>query len=571
MKSLSESVIKTLAGEAAYQRGLEYYNEGRVEQLTINASHISARVAGEKLYQVTLNHTAKVFDGSCDCPASDNFDFCKHCAAVGLAYYYQTQTNLEMADADGSDAVTLYLNTFTKPQLVEEFYTLIEKDQPLYDHWVLRAEIASGNLSNKDLRKRITQAIPFKPSGLWRPQEVAYYFSEAVLALKVLEQAIMALAANNAIKLVIYAIERVEKSLETIDDRADHKTELVTLLIKWFHLTLSSHEWQGSERIALLSKLILNEKYNYDILKLPNGVLDVISNKESEDILDAVAKAWAMMPPPSNEPHGRTDLYARLESLLLEDALLVNNRDRELEILAKGAVDTDRCLKLVSKCIIYQRLDEATKWLEYASQVQTLRSYDVAAIETHQIDLWLAQGEFDNALAAQWARFEESEEPGDLKDVYQTAEKIHQERAYLQQGIRFLDSKIEARQDTPRNRQRVENLMAVYLSHNIIDDAIALASHHKIHPSTLMAIVNAAPKQTSKTCSLAERAVNNLINLNSSETNERANWFLQKLYANAKRRDKELVKSLIQRIYNKPENKRKTHFVKQLKANFEFI
>jgi len=571
MKSLSESVIKTLAGEAAYQRGLEYYNEGRVEQLTINASHISARVAGEKLYQVTLNHTAKVFDGSCDCPASDNFDFCKHCAAVGLAYYYQTQTNLEMADADGSDAVTLYLNTFTKPQLVEEFYTLIEKDQPLYDHWVLRAEIAGGNLSNKDLRKRITQAIPFKPSGLWRPQEVAHYFSEAVLALKVLEQAIMALAANNAIKLVIYAIERVEKSLETIDDRADHKTELVTLLIKWFHLTLSSHEWQGSERIALLSKLILNEKYNYDILKLPNGILDVISNKESEDILDAVAKAWTMMPPPSNEPHGRTDLYARLESLLLEDALLVNNRDRELEILAKGAVDTDRCLKLVSKCIIYQRLDEATKWLEYASQVQTLRSYDVAAIETHQIDLWLAQGEFDNALAAQWARFEESEEPGDLKDVYQTAEKIHQERAYLQQGIRFLDSKIEARQDTPRNRQRVENLMAVYLSHNIIDDAIALASHHKIHPSTLMAIVNAAPKQTSKTCSLAERAVNNLINLNSSETNERANWFLQKLYANAKRRDKELVKSLIQRIYNKPENKRKTHFVKQLKANFEFI
>ncbi len=571
MKSLSESVIKTLAGEAAYQRGLQYYNEGRVEQLTINTSHIRARVAGEKYYQVTLNHTAKVFDGSCDCPASDNFDFCKHCAAVGLAYYYQTQTNLEMADVDGSDAVTLYLNTFTKPQLVEEFYALIEKDQTLYDHWVLRAEIAGGNLSSKDLRKRITQAIPFKPSGLWRPQEVAHYFSEAVLALKVLEQAIIALAASNAIKLVIYAIERVEKSLETIDDRAGHKTELVTLLIKWFHLTLSSNEWQGSERVTLLSKLILNEKYNYEILKLPNGVLDVITNKESEDILDSVAKAWATMPPPGNEPHGRTDLYARLENLLLEDALLVNNRDRELEILAKGAVDTDRCLKLVSKCIAYHRLDEATKWLEYASQVQTLRSYDVAAIENHQIDLWLAQGEYDNALAAQWARFEESEEPGDLKDVYQTAEKIHQERAYLQQGIRFLDSKIEARQDTPRNRQRVENLLAVYLSHNIIDDAIALASHHKIHPGTLMAIVNAAPIQSSKTCSLAERAVNHLINLNSSETNERANWFLQKLYTNSKPRDKALVKDLIQRIYNKPENKRKTHFVKQLKANFEFI
>ena len=88
MKSLSESVIKTLAGEAAYTRGLEYYNQGRVEQLNINNTHIQAVVSGENQYSVTLNHTAKIFDGSCDCPASDNFDFSKHCAAVSLAYYY---------------------------------------------------------------------------------------------------------------------------------------------------------------------------------------------------------------------------------------------------------------------------------------------------------------------------------------------------------------------------------------------------------------------------------------------------------------------------------------------------
>lgn len=571
MKSLSESVIKTLAGEAAYERGLEYYNEGRVEQLNINDTHINASVDGEKRYNVTLNHTAKVFDGSCDCPASDNFDFCKHCAAVGLAYYYQTQTNLEMADADDGGAVLLYLNTFTKPQLVDELHSMIEGDQNVYDHWLLRAEIAGGNLSAQDLRKRITKAIPYKPSGLWRPQEVASYFSEAQLALKVLEQAILALSAHSAIKLIIYAIERIEKALETIDDRAGHRTDLQTLLKKWFHLTFGSHEWQKRERATLISELILDQKHSYEILNLPNGVIDFISNKESEEIIEVVSKAWAKMPPPSKELFDQASLYARLESMLLEDALLLNNKTRELEILAKGAIDTDRCLKLVRKCIDYQRLDEATKWLEYAAQVQTLRSYDVAAIETHQIDLWLAQGKFDNALEAQWARFEESEEPTDLKDAYQTAERIHQERVYLQQGIRYLESKIEPRQDTPRNRQRVENLIAIYLSHNIVDRAIALASRYKPHPSTLMAVANAAPRHSQKTCALAERAVNNLVSLNSNETNDRANWFLQKLYANAKPQDKELIKSVILQIYNKPENKRKTGFVKQLKANFEFI
>jgi uncharacterized Zn finger protein len=571
MKSLSESVIETLAGEAGYKRGLDYYNEGRVAQLTIDQTQISASVEGQQRYKVLLNHTAKVFDGCCNCPASDNFDFCKHCVAVSLAYYYQTQANSEMADAGVTDMVSLYLNTFTKPQLVDELNRMIERDQSVYDHWLLRAEIAGGNLSSKDLRKRITQAIPYKPSGLWRPQEVANYFSEAQQSLKILGPALLSLAAREAIKLVIYAIERVEKALETIDDRASYQSDSQAQLKQWFQLILASHEWQDNQRVVLLSKLILDEKFNYQILNLPNGVLDLISNKESEDLIDAISKAWTKMPPPSKEPSGQQGLYARLESMLLEDAQLVNNRARELEILAKGAVDTDRCLKLVRKCIDYQCLDQATKWLDYASLVQTLRNHDVTSIETHQIDLWLAQGEFDKALVSQWSRFEESEEPSDLKEAYQIAEKIYQERAYLQQGIAYLKSKIEARQDTPRNRQRVENLIAIYLTHNIVDDAIALASQHKIHPSTLMAITNAAPRHSYKTCAMAERAVNNLVNLNSNETNDRANWFLQKLYTHAKSEDKELIKTVIQNVYNKPENRRKSRFVKQLKANFEFI
>ena len=86
-----------------------------------------------------------------------------------------------------------------------------------------------------------------------------------------------------------------------------------------------------------------------------------------------------------------------------------------------------------------------------------------------------------------------------------------------------------------------------------------------------MAIVNAAPKQSDKTCALAERAVNNLVNLNSNETNDRAIWFLHKLYSKVQDSDRVKLKSMISKVYAKPENKRKKAFVKQLKGTFDFI
>ena len=144
MKALSEATFKQLAGDQAFARGLKLYNQGRVGELGIKASEIIATVAGQTDYQVKLHHTVKQFEGSCDCPASDRFDFCKHCVAVALAYYYQTQTNQEIAEEPTDDKISAYLKTLTKPDLVKELAVLIERDAELKDHWVLKAELAGG-------------------------------------------------------------------------------------------------------------------------------------------------------------------------------------------------------------------------------------------------------------------------------------------------------------------------------------------------------------------------------------------------------------------------------------------
>lgn len=571
MKSLSQSTFQTLAGDVAYESGLDYYNDGRVIELNINDTNIQAQVNGSDTYTVTLSHTQKLFEGSCSCPASDNFDFCKHCVAASLAYYYQTQTNLEMADDANADPVELYLNTFTKPQLVEQLFKLLKKDSYQYDHWLLRAELASGNLSSKDLRKRITKAIPYKPSGIWRFQEVAVYFEQAEMDIEALAPAILNLPVNDAIKLVVYAIERLEKTLETVDDSSGYRNPLATIFKNWFLEVFDSHEWQSKERSDLLCELMLHEKFSYEILNLPNGVDHLLTDDDHKNIIANIAKTWATLTPPEKDKLHNDSRYKRLESILLADAKTNKNIERELEILAKGAIDTDRCLSLVKLCIQYSRLEEANKWLEYANQVQTLRPYDVAAIETHQIELWIAEKQFNKAAEAQWARFEESEGFDDLNAVVKIAANYHQERHYVQEGIRYLNSKIEPKIDTPRNRQRVENLVTVYLTNNIVDKAVALVLQHNVRPGSLMAVANAAPVINEKVCRVVERAASNLINLGSNETYERANWFLHKLYAKSNPKDQSALKTVIQYLYNQPEVKRKSNFIKGLKANFDFL
>lgn len=571
MKSLSETTFKTLAGDTAFQSGLDYYDDGRVVELAITGSNIKASVNGSKTYSVTLIHTGKVFEGSCTCPASDNFDFCKHCVAASLAYYYQTQINLEMADDASGDPVELYLNTLTKPQLVSELSKALKRDSNDYDHWLLRAEMASGSLSSKDLRKRITKAIPFKPSGIWRFQEVAHYFERAEMAVEALEPAILGLPAKDAMALVIYGVERLEKTLETIDDSSGYRKPLETTLKHWFMTVFDSHEWPPKSRTDLLSELMFNEKFSYDLLSLPRGVEHLLTTSDHENIIANVTKTWSVLTPPEKDKRHNGSLYKRLEAVLLTDARTKNNIECELDILGKGAVDIDRCLNLVTLCIEHNRLDEANKWLEYASQVQTLRPYDVAAIETQQIKLWIAEKQFNKAADAQWARFEESEEFEDLKEVVNTASYYHQERHFLQEGIRYLRAKIDAKKESPRNRQRVENLIKVYLSNNIVNEATTLALQHNIHPSSLMAVANAAPVVNEKVCRIVERAASNLINLGSNETYERANWFLKRLYDKSSPKDQAALKTVVEYLYSQPDIKRKSNFIKGLKANFDFI
>ena len=573
MKSLSESTIRDLAGKAVYQRGLNYYNEGRVGELSISGTRITANVDGTQSYRVTLNHTVKIFDGSCNCPASDHFDFCKHCVAAALSYYYQTQIILELTESStAKDRVLPFLQTLTKPQLADQLHKLIQRDTALHDEWLLRAEIASGGLSVAELRKRITKAIPYKPSGLWRYREVADYFDKCERVLEMLEAPVLSMAGPSISKLAIYAIQRLQKTLESIDDSGGYRFPLELRLQHWFAVALEANDWDDNQKGELVTSMILDTKFDYDLLDLPDGVADQLGVADLQYVYEALTKEWQSLKPPSNTSadHDRYR-YFRIQALLLARAQAQGNVDVELEILVTAAVNVRQSLKLVNRCIELNRLPEAEKWLDYANKVETLTPHHQIQIEDVQIALWLAQGDYQTALTVQWERYAEDEDPRSLRAVLKTAAYLDERDHWLTKAISQLMARISPQLKTQKNQQRVENLVAIYLDEDQVSEAIALASQYPLHPSTLMGIVNATPQLSKPTFKLIERAANYLVGLGNNEVYDRAIEFLKKQPAKLTEDQQELFEALITRIYSKPDNLRKTNFVKSLKSAFPFL
>jgi hypothetical protein len=74
------AALKRLAG-GAFVRGEAYHREGRVEILAIEPRRVLARVTGTEDYRVNLLGQGETIKGECDCPAFDDYGFCKHMVA----------------------------------------------------------------------------------------------------------------------------------------------------------------------------------------------------------------------------------------------------------------------------------------------------------------------------------------------------------------------------------------------------------------------------------------------------------------------------------------------------------
>jgi hypothetical protein len=88
---ITESGLKTAAGDRAYARGVGYFESGAVADLVVSGKTINSCVVGTDEYAVRLWADGSDLEHSCTCPVGADGIFCKHAVAAGLAWLAREQ------------------------------------------------------------------------------------------------------------------------------------------------------------------------------------------------------------------------------------------------------------------------------------------------------------------------------------------------------------------------------------------------------------------------------------------------------------------------------------------------
>ncbi len=81
--NVGREIVRSRSTDAVFERGVNYRDEGRIQQLDRFGELVTASVSGSKLYDVTVEFGGRSIDARCTCPCDGGGD-CKNVVAVLL-------------------------------------------------------------------------------------------------------------------------------------------------------------------------------------------------------------------------------------------------------------------------------------------------------------------------------------------------------------------------------------------------------------------------------------------------------------------------------------------------------
>jgi len=493
---ISDSQLVMLAGDAAFARGVQYYQQGMVINWDKSGATISADVEGSELYHVALKLTKQGLSGGCNCPASEGIDFCKHCVAVALAYRTQHAKQAQLVEGDTSDRIHAYLETLDKPSLVEMLLSLIENDPVLHQQWSLKADAAFGVLDHKALKKRITAALPIN-RGLFRYSQVSHYFSKAEAVIEQLAEQVPQLPPEKSLALVDYALARMDKALETIDDSGGFRFHCEHLLHTLHIQTVKRLDWPADKLAGYLyEKSFGGEEDRYP--PIPDAYLDVLSQASQDAYHERLQQALDALPnqAATMEWDERYRLI-RLRDPLLKRATAAGDLPAILALYQKTLSDEKDCLKAAELCMEYEAWDQVEAWLTYAAKCETKNDYRWRLERNRlEIRLKLHRGEVEAAAEQQWGIYQHTQQLEDYLQLVALMEAHQLATDYRQRACDWLLERITHPPEKMPSfwaQQAKDSLLEIYLFEGRLDDAHALCTEHQVSAHLLHNLAKALP------------------------------------------------------------------------------
>jgi len=431
--SITDANLDELAGPGAFDRGYEYYREGRVVELEMRGDRTIGIVDGTTLYRVELRHDQPELDGSCDCPASDHIIFCKHCVATALALRDQLASSVLAARNGGGELLRDYLDGLDVETLVSHLMKVVHKDPALYERLRNRAQFEKGTVDVGEVKKAITRATPVK--NLFDPASVSAFFRNLVATLHGIIEIAEQLPATDLLDVALHAIRRLDRTLERVDDSYGYRYEPQELARELHNQALQRSEWPPAKRAEHLLELALNDPWD-QFAGAPFDYVEGLDEVGLEAFFEAVEIRLAALPRlPADATYDDKTPFLSLSRYLrarAEQAGDWSDVARLDELTATTAIDFERLAALNLKA---GKPESAAEWLARADAIDDRgrRSRNALWSEAHA-----GLGDWNAAVTAREAAFRQDASFREFQRLMHFAEQAGGAAAVRDSVVEFL-------------------------------------------------------------------------------------------------------------------------------------
>ena len=410
--------IKQRSESRSYQLGQLLYQSGKVGRLSVTAEGASAMVSGQQDYHVSLqnvslqkallqNVTGQKKDAiqgemllvSCSCPAAAYQDVCKHAVAVALLVENTPETECVNEDKKQIKLINWFKQ---KPvdELTDILMTYIDDSNNELDKWQLIMRSEENNVSTAEVSKLITKALPAK--AVWEWNKVSDYFSHADQMFTTLFELIETLSVIEQWKLILKAIQRLNKVLEQIDDSGGFRFyiegELNQRLVDLFNVL----PWSDEKKAQWIFSH--TEEYKYDVF--PSVPEDFTLSPEVKQIFLTQCLKAIEQKTPLGDLSDWNEKWSlrRLTEPLIDDAVRKGDWLAQCQFMKITAVRNSDYLAIADVCLAHDAQLEAEHWLQQAYKAATT-DYEKRECQNVEIKVRVTLGEYKSAWQLAWQMF----------------------------------------------------------------------------------------------------------------------------------------------------------------------
>ena len=562
---ISNEHLIRLAGKPAFNRGMGYFRGGHVLRLQQKGNRITAEVEGSEIYQVTLKWTSSQLDGACDCPASEGFDFCKHCVAVALTLQETQLEQDKLVQGGTGNRIKAYLLKQDREKLADWLLELIESESVLLQEWSMRADNDLGLLDTKTIKKRITAAIPYN-RDLYRYNQVRNYFVPVEIMADQLEEMAEQLPADEILKLVDYALQRIERALETIDDSGGFR-EVAMDVLQITHISACNRlDWAKKKISNYLLDLAFGE--HQDLYPaIPSDYTEALGENGIKLFYEEIEARWQKLPTlEEGTAYSETAPYLQLQYMLEEQASLADDDNAIILLRQKTATHLHDYQDLAERCLNIADYKATEKWLTKCRKINKHEYH--SGTERIQIKLLITQELWTDALEQQWIYYTHSFQLNDYLAILKISEKAGDRSDWRKKAEQLLKQKAQANPGKPWSHLWPDKLLEFYLYHEAYEKALAVAEKEQIDLNLLLKLAWRISNQPEKAFPLFQRVLESQIGLTNNNAYHQAIGILKEMADKFKtKQQKQHMSELLTQLRQKFRAKR--NFIKWLNEAFD--